>query len=260
MAILTFIIIVLVLMLVFQHQHMYSEKDLLKMVNNSHKELLGETIDFQEKERQRIAEDLHDEIGSLLSIIKMQLSPLHLENISISQLKDLMNNAKEMTEEVIGKVRGISRDLMPASIKDFGITTALHDICYRINSNEVVKVNFQEDGRAFRFNTKKELGIFRIGQEILNNAVKHSRADMIEVLLKWAPQKVELVIQDNGKGFDYSKFVNKSIYHEGLGLYNLQTRASAIGAFVNYNSKINKGTTIQIGLNFKDFTDANETN
>lgn len=219
------------------------------MEKESHQQMLSDSIEFQEKELERIAKDLHDDIGSMLSAAKINIDPEMRKAMSREELLEAMDSSRKMLSETISHVRDISRELMPMSIKKFGLSAAIEDLVSSLRSATHMEIVFQNIGKSKKIDAHKELGIYRIAQELLNNAVKHSEAEKIDVTVEWKPDSLQLIIWDNGKGFDYKNFASKSTFHQGLGLNNIQCRATAINAFVNFHSQQTGGTKIEIGLN-----------
>ncbi len=246
------IFITLIILNIIIQQNGFRKLIIKKIERDYQEKLIQSAIEAQEKERSRFARDLHDDIGSLLCAAKIHLSNIKKEGSSKKNLISTIENANEIVVEAIEHVRDITKNLMPSSIKKFGVAPALMNMCEHISKGRNHNATFNESGVPFRFDPDKELGIYRIVQEVLNNALKHSNAKLIQVFLNWSKSDLEVEITDNGKGFNYLDLINNTTCNQGFGLSNLQTRAIAIGAFINYDSEKGKGTKIQIGLNFNN--------
>lgn len=208
------------------------------------KEILQNTISSQEKERKRIAQDLHDEVGAMLSVVKLNIGRIEKKSVSESEPKQLAAETKLYIDDLITQVRRISRALLPPSLEKLGIYFALVEFANWVNKSELLKIECRKGGEQFRFDEKQELALFRILQELLNNAIKHSGADRISVNVKFSENSLFIVLNDNGKGFDIEEKMNS-----GLGLKNLESRTQILGAKFKMKSNQGKGTTAIIVFN-----------
>jgi signal transduction histidine kinase len=196
-------------------------------------------IDAQEEERKRIARDLHDGIGQSLLVIKQQLE--------INQASTLAN--RQLISDTLEEVRTISRDLHPVLLEKFGITTTVKDIVSRVSdiapslfvSSEISDI----DGVLL---PKAEVQVFRVVQEALSNVVKHAGATAAKVSVVQHPKNVEVIIRDNGNGFDYELAVARS---KSLGLRTMNERISSVGGKFTIKSGLGEGTIIRLTLPLK---------
>ena len=184
-------------------------------------------LEGQESERMRLSRELHDGIGPILSTIK-----LHLDAVS-SELQDSpkptvnkLNAMSELLQEVTDDLRNISHSLMPGTLVDLGLVAALNNLCQKANASERVQVNFYHTGLEDRLEESLELGIFRISQELLHNAFKHAKANVINIQLIRHSDSILLMVEDDGIGFDKSKL--NELTENGIGLRNIQTRTMAL--------------------------------
>jgi two-component system, NarL family, sensor kinase len=199
------------------------------------KEKIRAEIDTMENERRRIAADLHDELGPLLSAVKLQIN--HLETTS-DEDKILIEKASNHIDKMIQRLREISNNLMPNTLMRKGLKTALEELA---DSSEQafhlkIKLSCDEDLKPGR---DKEINVFRIVQEIIHNTVKHASADTLVIQIRKEQDQLLIVTADNGKGFHYEK---KYEEHKGLGLRNLQSRAEIMGGEMSCKSEPGKGT------------------
>jgi signal transduction histidine kinase len=210
-------------------------------------EIIQNTISAQEKERKRIAQDLHDEVGAMLSVVKLNVG--RIEKKSEEQAaKELATETKTYLDEVITQVRRISRSLLPPSLEKLGLYYALEELSNWVNKGDQLKIVCWKNSDQFRFENKKELAVFRIVQELLNNAIKHSEASVIYINARFSPNhNLMISITDNGKGFKLEDKMNA-----GLGLKNLESRSRIMDAKFKLKSIPGKGTTAIIYLNTKE--------
>jgi len=205
--------------------------------------MLQATLESQEKERRRIAAELHDSIGGMLSVIRVNV----LTKLTKGVDKESINTIKEIIDESINSLRKIGRDLMPLSLERWGLVSALREICDQYAAASAININITEEGESKSLSDKQSIALFRVLQELLNNAIKHAETKRIDIHFKWTFDSLEIKINDNGKGYDFEHFKENS---NGLGLFNIENRLKSIDASYTI---INKGilgmeTTILIGL------------
>ena len=209
------------------------------------KQLLQSTIDSQEKERKRIAADLHDGVGALLSAAKLNLNMVGSGAIPGEQLSEALGETKGMIDETIDTVRRISKDLLPSSLETFGLSMAVRELCEKMD-NPQIRITFDEENKPHELSRQEELLIFRMIQELINNAIKHARASEINVSIQWS-ETIVVTVQDNGQGFSLEE--TRGDIKRGVGLYSIENRANLIGGEVFFESKPGKGATIKIFIN-----------
>lgn len=206
-------------------------------------DMMSSIINAQEKERTRLGRELHDGVGQLLSAIKLNLNVLALDfKEDISKI-DTVDDLKEIIDKAIDEVRNISHNLVPQSLEEFGLALAVENMCNTMNyrqKSEVIYDIFQLNN--IRFNSIIELNYYRIAQEMLQNAIKHSQATEIYLLLEYANEKLSLEVRDNGQGIqDIDKAQNK-----GIGLNNIISRINYLNGTVEFDSVLGKGTSIKV--------------
>lgn len=206
------------------------------------RQLLQSTIDSQEKERKRIASDLHDGVGAMLSAAKLNLNMLKSGTIPIEELTEAIGDTKDMIDETIETVRRISKDLLPSSLEAFGLSMAVEELCEKLD-NPQTSVRFDEKNQPVSLSQQEELLIFRMIQELVNNALKHAAASEIVVTIN-GNNPLTIEVADNGSGFNLEEI--RGDIKKGVGLYSIENRASLIGGEVIFRSKPGKGSTIKI--------------
>ncbi|MDH5599482.1 MAG: sensor histidine kinase, partial [Cyclobacteriaceae bacterium] len=209
-------------------------------------ELLKASIRSQENERERIARDLHDEVGVMLSTIKLNVDlGLKISNLEQDKVESVRSSLKGLIESSIKSVRRISHGLLPPVLDHFGLVAAVEELVNDLNSSPIKFALEYSKDEIIRFEKTVELGLFRIVQEAVNNAVKHSGANSINISMKSDSDKLTIQIIDDGKGFLQNKESN------GLGLKNMESRSRVIGASFNFLSEANIGTTITVVIPVK---------
>lgn len=230
----------------YQKKMLKKQLELNETKAKQQEEIIQNTITAQEKERKRIAQDLHDEVGAMLSVVKLNVGRIEKKSEE-SVAKELAAETKTYLDEVILQVRRISRALLPPSLDKLGLYFALEELANWVNKADQLKIVCWKSGDQFRFDNKKELAVFRIVQELLNNAIKHSSATIIYINARFSLNNTLMIsITDNGKGFNLEEKKNT-----GLGLKNLDSRTQIIGARFKMKSTPGKGTTAIIYLDTK---------
>lgn len=193
------------------------------------KDRLHAEINTQENERKRIANDLHDSIGPLLSSVKLQINSV---DITSEEDEKVIRNAGKYLDEIIGSMREISYNLLPNTLQRKGMIEALKEFAANISAKHptAITVNVKNE---IVINREKEIHIFRILQEIIHNTIKHARAAHLQ--LHFESQKNELIIltRDDGKGFDADKTRKGS---EGFGLKSIESRVDMLHGQVEVKS------------------------
>lgn len=204
-------------------------------------------LEAEEIERKRIARDLHDGLGGLLSGVKLSFSNIKGNMIIPSKNVKSFDNALDMLDTSIKELRRVAHNMMPEGLVKFGLKDALADFCESLNASLSMKVKFQFFGEFKRIEQKVEIGAYRIVQELMNNAVKHAEADELMVQMVQEPTRLCLIVQDNGKGFD----TNAVKQGNGIGLSSVKTRIDALNGRIDIHSEIGKGSEFTIEFNFK---------
>ncbi len=199
---------------------------------NLEKKILETMIETEEKERARFAQDLHDEVGPLLSSLKMYISAIK-DVKDEKRLKDFTTRSLDLITETISTVRTTSNALSPHILTNFGIKTAIESLIE--NNQKFIEIQLESNLTNERFNPNVEIVYYRIIKELINNTIKHADASKIEIALNYNTQNLHLVYTDNGKGFNIE---DESIpTKNGIGLFNIQNRVKTIGGEYSFVSK-----------------------
>jgi signal transduction histidine kinase len=204
-----------------------------------HKELLRSAIDTQEAERKRIANDLHDELGAVLSIARMHLIQLEEKSTAPDgNLLAALQNVRTLTESALASMRRISHELMPPQLETFGIVKTLEALANRINSTNGIHIEVSA-GEWPPLSLSIQLGLYRICLELITNTIKHANATQITIRIASDASQLSMDYHDNGKG------QHSSPVRSGLGTNSLEARVSAL------SGKITSNHIGESGFNFK---------
>lgn len=197
-------------------------------------------IETLEKERRRIATDLHDEIGPMLSAVKLQIN--HLEPVEETELAALKKSSEQI-DSIIQRFRDISYNLLPNTLVRKGLIKAVEEFIYRVKPPEGLLISFVASD--IDLDKHSEINLFRIVQEIVHNTIKHARATTLTMKLKQRNTYVILKTKDDGIGFTYQE---KMQHANGLGLLNLQSRVEVLGGHLDIQTEHGKGTVYVIEI------------
>jgi signal transduction histidine kinase len=211
-------------------------------------EAVQSIIAGQENERRRIAREIHDGIGPLLSFTKLELDSIFddVDYKKVGSTAEKLSNLRQTIDSITNDLRDLSHHLLPRLLEEFGLYSAFSSLVHKINSNTKTRVelyiNFNSDTR---FNADIELNIFRCGQELLNNAVKHAEANNILIQIIKHKTSIVLMVEDDGKGIERETPARENF---GIGLTNVETRARTLGGEFLLESVKSKGTTASIEI------------
>lgn len=199
-------------------------------------------IEGEERERQRIAKELHDGLGQYLSASNMNLKSVYedLENIPES-LDVTFQTGLDFLNHAISETRNISQNLLPKAIQDYGLELAAESLINHLSKTHKIKFHFYTNLGDVEISDKKQINLYRILQEALNNAIKHGETDKIDVQLVHSNDEILMTVEDNGIGFD-----TEEIEHNGLGIRSMKTRVGAMSANLDIVSNKGRGTIISV--------------
>lgn len=193
--------------------------------------------EIREKALENISWEIHDNVGQLLSVSKLQLN--RLETKVSKENKAALLEVTTLVSKSLQDLRALSKSLNPASIQKTGLIAALQLEIDRYNRLNFIKANLKVINEPFRLPKEKETILFRIVQEFIHNSIKHSKASELHVTVSFHDNDIEITVKDNGVGFEIENESTK----RGIGLLNMKGRAELIKAEFKLTSKLNKGTT-----------------
>jgi signal transduction histidine kinase len=199
----------------------------------------------QEEERSRLAKDLHDGLGGLLSGIKFSLSNMKDNLIITPDNMAVFERSLDMLDTSIKELRRVAHNMMPELLTKFGLDEALKEYCKTVNATNLLLVKYQSVGMNERIEKSSEIIIYRIIQELLNNIMKHAAATEIMVQLVREESRLSIIVEDNGKGFDTAMLKD----NKGAGLTSIQSRVDYLKGRLDIHSEAGKGTLVNIEFN-----------
>ncbi len=206
-------------------------KEVDQLLHESENKALHAMLNGQEKERKRVARELHDHIGSMLSTLKLQVDAL--ETIGL-------------LDKTASEVRRLSHDMLGSDLSRFGLSKAMEDLCASMRVAGKLDVELKQSGMDQRLDSGVEMALYRIAQELISNALKHAQPKNLVICLERSLGRMRLIVADDGIGFDPVKA------HAGIGLESVEGRAASIGAVVHWESAIAKGTSVTVDCPIAD--------
>lgn len=201
-------------------------------------------IEAEEKERKRIAGDLHDGVGQMMSAARMNLSAIQSGlPFTTAEQKNSFEKVVRLIDESCREVRTVSHNMMPNVLTKTGLASAVKEFLDKIDKR-IIKINFFSDGLDEKIDSNVETVLYRVIQECVNNTLKHAQATMLDISLVKDAEGISATIEDNGKGFDTSDATK----FNGIGLKNIQSRIIYLKGTVEWDSIIGKGTVVTINI------------
>lgn len=230
LSVILFIIVLGVLILNQRfNRKLYGQKIAAEQLKLRHQqELLRTSIRVQEEERRLIARNLHDELGAVLSMTRMQV--MQLERQTPETLHAPLNKVREMTEIALASMRRISHELIPPQLEAFGLLKTLEAVAHQFDTLQEVEVKIEAPEELPRLPLAEELGLYRICMELINNTLKHANAQRIVISLSLKAGDYQIVYTDNGIGLPPQQA------GEGLGHKNIEARIHAMGGSVQIDN------------------------
>ncbi len=204
------------------------------------KEITKSRMEIREQTLENISWEIHDNVGQLLSIAKIQLNIL-LPTLTKAQQTEL-NETSELISKSLQELRSLAKSLNPVHFKNLGLIQAVQLELDRFNRMNFIDAKLEIKGDCIEMTDNKSLILFRMMQEFFNNTMKHAKSSKLNVMLDYEPSNLKVKIEDCGVGFDIEKMDNTV----GLGLQTMKSRAALIGASLVLKSEKLKGTSIEI--------------
>jgi two-component system, NarL family, sensor kinase len=232
---------IITFVLIYQRRRARQRQLISELTVNFEHELLKSQLEIQEQTLQTISEEVHDNIGQVLTLAKLTLAA---GTNDINVLNEQRATSRQLISKAISDLRDLSKSLSTDKINEIGLPKAIELQLAILNRTGQLTTKFSVAGDMMAFPVAQELLIFRIFQELMNNAIKHAQASHLEVQLDCKPGGLWLITSDNGCGFDT---VNRPAdVHSGLGLKSIEKRVALFHGTIDITSKPGEGTRISI--------------
>ncbi len=243
------VLTIIFFVIIHQRRVIKYQLELKKVNEEQQKKLTQAAVQSEETERKRISGELHDDIGALLSSVKLYLNQIQPANFNDQSKIDILNNCKELLNDTVQHVRNLSSNLQPSIIKDFGLLSTLQNFCDKLSHSSGLKISITAQGAISRFQTEDELAVFRILQELTNNIIKHANAQTIHFsLVRKNSDTLQIFIEHNGNGLSQEEFEQKLYSMQGLGLKNIQNRLNILRGNIHFQKGNDSMYTISVQI------------
>lgn len=242
-----FVAIFVFVILRFQKNQFRNRLEQSQMREEYSQAILHVQLEVQNKTMQRIAEELHDNIGQLLSVARIHLNIIE-ESGWDEQSTESVREANGLIERSLADLRLLTKSLDGDFLKDFGLVESISQELLRIRNTRIFNTDFQVNGKPYSLGIQHDIVVFRVVQEILQNSIKHSKATDLNVSITFGEELFHLLVADNGQGFDLLKVQEAIIAQSGAGLRNIQRRIALLGGTCLLDSKIGTGTIATISI------------
>jgi len=210
-----------------------------------HAKVLSAVVRTEEKERKHFSKELHDGLGPILSSIKMTLSAIDKTSMEIQNV-NILEKAENNIDNAIVVVKEIASNLSPQILEDFGLEKSIKSFTNNIISKTNFEIIVDSNLKGQRFAYNIEVIVYRIVCELINNTLKHANANKIKISIVHYPLSLELIYEDNGKGFNTEEADTK-----GLGISNIRSRVKSLNALMEISSTLNKGMFFMMKIDLK---------
>ena len=225
--------------IIAQQNEEINRRKINELESNRKIETINSMLEGQEVERERIARDLHDSLGGLLSTVKLHFDAIQTKNPDISGLKEY-DKAYNLLDTACNEVRTISNNMQPGALLKMGIVPAIRDLINRIESEDTPHIEFIHYGPLKDLAVGATLHIYRIVQELLYNCLKHAHANEILIQLIRNEEDIEIMVEDDGKGYD------PAVVRKGMGTENVAARVNYLKGEISVHSELGVGTMMTI--------------
>jgi len=230
----------LIIFVVFHQRKMINVQLQMKALEEEQQKiLLDASIRWQEEERQRIAADLHDDAGPLLATARLYLNENLLKQDMSTQLQSIYN-AKQIIDDTIQLIRNISHSLMPPTLKNFGLESAVNDLFQKISGTGAINASSRFHDYRQRLVPEQELLVFRVVQELINNILKHSNSSFMHITQNISEGRFYLRLHHDGRGITQDDFEKMNKSSLGLGLKNIQSRMKVLQGTITFEKDVSQ--------------------
>lgn len=238
---------IVTILFLYQRRRHQQEQDLARMKDIYEQEALKSQLEIQENTLQTISQELHDNIGQLLSVVKISLAVLPVAKEH--EAYEPIQNSRQILSKAIVDLSNLTKSLHTDRITEISLAESIRFETESIRKSGIANVEYQVTGQEVHFDNQKKIFLFRMFQEVFNNMLKHSRASRIKVILNYTEDNTFVLhIEDNGIGFNVEEKLKTVSSSSGVGLKSLFNRARLIGAELVMNSAEGQGTSVTIRM------------
>ena len=204
-------------------------------------------FDVQEAERRAVAQDLHDEIGQVLTALKLNLQQVQRDGRGTEPSMELTESI-EISDQLLARVRSLALDLRPSLLDDLGLVPALRWYATRQAERAGWKLQLYLDEAPLILTGSRSIACFRVVQEAMTNIARHAKATAVSLSLAVASEEVRVVVQDDGCGFDEVAMRSRAQQGQSMGLLGMEERVSLVGGGMTIRSTVGRGTSLSFSV------------
>jgi signal transduction histidine kinase len=251
------VVILLVAAIIFfmfkYHNKILLQENTLQEEKYLHQQqLIQATLLAEEKEKQRLSKNVHDEMGTYASLLKMNASRLSLLPNQEVRIQLLIAEQKELISEITAFVRNISMELSSPTVKDFGIVAGIEELISVIKKNSEIEIAIHSSEPTKRFNHSTEIQVMRVIKELFNNMIKHAKPNTIALDYHFTEQDLSISITHDGAGISSEEYEILIQNNDGLGLKSMEARVQSIqGSIIYTKTNSNYQINLNIPLNYE---------
>jgi two-component system NarL family sensor kinase len=236
---------ILIFILLFYQKKRFSLSQQMLEIDKQHSEaLLQSRIEIQEETFKNISQEIHDNIGQVLSFVKLNLNGI--TSVQLESDKEKMTESIALVAKSIRDLRDVAKSINTDYVSQIGLSEAIKQQLHILQKSGAFETKFEEHGIVKSLEKQNELILFRVVQELLNNIVKHAEAALIDTQLFYKNDMIEIQVSDNGKGFDTDAINEPRKSSAGLGLSNMRSRILLINGQFTIKSTLGEGTVVLI--------------
>ena len=242
---------IVTILFLYQRRRHQQEQELVRMKDVYEQEALKSQLEIQENTFQSISQELHDNIGQMLSVVKISLAVLPMEKTH--EAWEPVQSSRQILNKAITDLSNLTKSLHTDRITEISLAESIRFETEAVKKLRIMDVNYEVTGEEFAFDEQKKIFLFRMFQEVFNNMLKHSQAKQVKVSLNYSQHNTfAMVIKDDGVGFDVEEKRRQASSGTGVGLKSLFNRAKLVGATITMDSAPGKGTTTTIAIERKE--------
>ena len=240
---------IILMVLVSQKRLLASKNQLIDLETKHQKRLLDASLEIAEFERQKIAANLHDDIGIIFTVLKMNISRIKKNANNPKVMDAIIEESGNSIDNSLNIVRGIYNDIIPPTLKHAGVVKALSELCRELTNKSGVTINFSAYTDAIPLDKTIELQLFRLVKEVINNTIKHATPEFITIDISQPDTHVNILILHNGMGITTEKIKELAKTSTGIGLKSILTRSELINGTIEFLAPSPGNSIVEIKMN-----------
>lgn len=243
---------IVILILIYQKRQLQYIHEKSQLRISYENQILQAQLEIQEQTLKNISQEIHDNVGQVLTLAKLHLATSQIAEIVAAEK---VKTSQTLIAKAIQDLRDLSRSLNTDYVAEMGLVRSIEYELELLQKTGTMETSFSLVGMKVKLDKQKELILFRIIQETIHNIIKHAQAKKMMVALNFTAESLHISISDNGKGFDTSPLNDPNNQQFGLGIRNMKSRASLIGAMFSLKSQPQQGTQIDLQIPFNETND-----